>query len=101
MNENDKSRVMNALVKRAVGYTSEETSEEYGLDSDGELKLTKRKVVEKETPADISAAKLLLSIAQDGDLSSLSDEELEELCDKLRKELKNQGGKYGTNRYEV
>ncbi len=88
MNEREKDSVIKALVKRAVGYKSEETSEEYGADADGELKLIKRRVVEKETPADVTAAKLLLALNGETDITALSDEELIELCSKLETELK-------------
>ena len=88
MNESDKDAVIKALVKRAVGYKSEETSEEYAVDGDGEIKLLKRRVVEKETPADVTASKLLLALCGETDVSALSDEELFALCETLEKELK-------------
>lgn len=64
-----------ALLKRALGYDSDEIVEEYGF-SDGEAVLVKRKVTKKQVPPDIQAAKILLEDTPV--LSSLSDEELKE-----------------------
>ncbi len=64
-----------ALLKRALGYDSDEIVEEYGF-SDGEAVLVKRKVTKKQVPPDIQAAKILLEDTPM--LSSLSDEELKE-----------------------
>jgi len=63
-----------ALLKRALGYDSDEIVEEYGF-SEGEAVLVKRKVTKKQVPPDIQAAKILLE--DEPELSTLSDDELE------------------------
>lgn len=84
----DKETVKKALYKKAVGYDSEETVEEYS-DSDGDLVLVKRKVTTKPVPPDIAAIKLVLGLDGDEeDLSALSDEELEKRKKKLIKIIK-------------
>ena len=59
--QTDKEAVKKALYKKAVGYDSEETVEEYS-DSDGDLVLVKRKVTTKPVPPDITAIKLVLGL---------------------------------------
>lgn len=72
-----------AALKRAVGYTAEETVEEYAM-QDGELVLVKRRVTTKDVPPDISAVKMLLDA---DDTPELTDEELEAEKRRLLKEL--------------
>ena len=73
-------KITNALRKKAVGYTSSETVEEYSL-VDGVMILVKRKITTKENPPDVTACKLLLEIA--GEVTpTLSEEELN--SEKLR-----------------
>ncbi len=67
-------KLKDALLKVALGFSLEEVTEEYGVE-DGELKLVKRRETRKDVPPDLKAAKLLL---EEKELSSLSDEELEE-----------------------
>ena len=76
-----------ALYRKAVGYDSTETVEEYS-ESDGELVLVKRKVTIKNVPPDVSALKMLLDMNETEDLSALSDEQLEKERKKLLKILK-------------
>lgn len=86
--QTDKEVVKKALYKKAVGYDSEETVEEYS-DSDGDLVLVKRKVTTKPVPPDITAIKLVLGLdGGEEDLSALSDEELEKRKKKLIKIIK-------------
>jgi hypothetical protein len=51
-------KIEDALIRRATGYTATEESVEYSL-VEGELTATKRKVVTKEVPPEVSAIKLL------------------------------------------
>ena len=51
-----------AVKKKAVGYTSVETVEEYSC-VDGEMVLQKRKVKKTDVPPDISAVRLMLEIS--------------------------------------
>lgn len=84
----EKDAVKIALYKKAVGYDSTETVEEYS-DADGDLVLVKRKVTVKPVPPDITAIKLLLGIdGGDEDLSAVSDAELEKRKKKLLKIIK-------------
>lgn len=83
MDNNELDGVKSALEKRALGYDSTEITEEYSEKEDGELRMIKRKVVQKNVPPDVSALKLLFELSEKTcDLSSLSDEELER--EKLR-----------------
>lgn len=78
--------VFGALKKCAVGLKTREVVEEFSME-DGELKLVKKKVTERDIPPDIKAVKLLL----DGnDTCGLSDEELEEEKAKLLEMLKDE-----------
>ena len=52
-------------------------TEEYA-EVDGELKLSKRKKTKKDGPPDLKAVQILMSADGEGDLSKLSDAELEE-----------------------
>lgn len=77
-NENDinKQEVYKALYKKAIGYTTEESVEEYTKSQDEELVLSKKKVTQKDVPPDINALKIVLSLKTE-DYAKLSDEELE------------------------
>lgn len=77
--------IMEAVIKRAVGYEAKETVEEYQI-VDGSLELVKRRITTKDVPPDISAAKLIFD---DGDYSELTDEQLEEEKFRLLNELKS------------
>ncbi len=75
-----------ALIKKALGYDAIETVEEYA-DSDGEIKLLKKKVTKKNVPPDVTALKLLLESEQTP-VSSMSDEQLEQEKKRLIELLK-------------
>ena len=80
----NKEKIKQTLIKKALGYTLEETAYEYSADNT----LIKRKVAEKYVPADLSAIKMLLeTIDTDEDLEKLNDEELTKLRKKYLKEL--------------
>ena len=87
-------KVKKALIKRALGYDSEEVVEEYVKTEDGVV-LSKKKVTIKNVPPDVSALKILID-AFGEDLSSLTKEQLElekerlllELNEKQKKENK-------------
>lgn len=87
--EEKREKITEALLKVALGYQVAEVTEEY-VEVDGELKLTKRKKTKKDIPPDLKAVQLLLSSNGNGDLSALSDEELEEEKQKLLKKLKDE-----------
>ncbi|MBQ3572308.1 MAG: hypothetical protein IJA15_05735 [Clostridia bacterium] len=76
-------KIQKALLKRALGYDSSETVEEYAKDGE-DMTIIRKKVTKKNVPPDISAVKMLLENLSDSpnSLSSLSEEELEK--EKLR-----------------
>ena len=71
-------KIQKALLKRALGYDSSETVEEYAKDGE-DMTIIRKKVTKKNVPPDISAVKMLLENLSDSpkSLSSLSEEELE------------------------
>ena len=85
--------IENALKKRAIGYETTEVTEEYTSSDEGEIRMIKRKIVSKNVPPDVSAVKLLFENTATDDLSSMTDEELENekirLLNILLKESKN------------
>lgn len=82
-----------ALKKRAIGYETTEITEEYSSSDEGEIRMVKRKIVSKNVPPDVSAVKLLFENSSTDDISSMTDEELENekirLLNILLKESKN------------
>ena len=83
--KSDRKKIESVLLKKALGYTLEETAYEYSADDT----LIKRKVAEKYVPADLSAIKILLEMFDtDEELEKLSDKEITELRKKYLRELK-------------
>ena len=87
--ENYNKKLNKALIKRALGYTNKEVTEEFSSDN-GSLILTKKKVTKKNIPPDIVAVKVLLDMYSpvELDVSNLSDEELLIERDKLLEKLR-------------
>lgn len=85
MKDDDKTRfdadIESALKKKAFGFDSRETVEEYAETEDGEIRLTKKKVTVKFVPPDVSALKMLLDM--ETPISALSDDELEKEKERL------------------
>jgi len=84
-------KVIKALEKKAVGYETEEITEEYVKDSNNKENLVKKKVSKHYVPADIAAAKLLLEICNGTNLESyagMTDSELDQEAMKLFNEYK-------------
>lgn len=81
--------VKSALLKKALGYVTEEVVEEYIKNEDDKLVLNKRKVTSKVVPADIPAVKVVLDLIKDDDYSSMSDDELEAEKNRLLELLNN------------
>ncbi|MBR2988356.1 MAG: hypothetical protein IKC64_01380 [Clostridia bacterium] len=80
MSKTKADKITSALRKKAVGYTSNETVEEYAL-VDGQMVLVKRKITTKENPPDVTACKLLLELS--GEVApTLSEEEIK--AEKIR-----------------
>ncbi len=81
-----------ALLKKALGFSSDEIVEEYSLDESGNSVLNKRKVTKKYNPPDISAMKLLLEKEDltDDKLSQMTLSELKKEKKRLLKQLKEE-----------
>lgn len=73
MNEEE---IKNALLKKALGYESDEIVEEYTTDENGNSILSKRKITKKYNPPDINALRFLL------EQSDLSNDEISKMSDK-------------------
>ena len=87
MNSNTKKKITQAIVKKAIGFETVETVEEFA-ETDGEVKLLKRKVTTKSVPPDVSAVKLLLEMqSEERDIVDMTDEELEKERVRLMKLL--------------
>ena len=86
-----RDEILDAVVKRACGYEAKETVEEYAV-VDGSLELVKRKVTTKDVPPDMTAAKMIID---GGDVSDLTDEQLETERKRLINQLYNLGVKDG------
>ena len=84
----------NALKKRALGYDTYEVTEEYVENDNGEVRMTKRKVVSKNVPPDVTAVKLLVESKVADSIDSMTDEELtiekNRLLKLIEKELKDE-----------
>ena len=73
MNEDE---IKQALLKKALGYESDEVVGEYSTDENGKPVLSKRKITKKFNPPDINALRFLF------EQSELSDDEIEKMTDK-------------------
>lgn len=73
-------QIQKALEKKALGFTADEVVEDYVLNDEGNLVLTKRRVTTKYYPPDTQAIKSVSEM--DNGLENLSEEEL--LQHKLR-----------------
>ena len=83
--------LMDALLKRAKGYTYDEVQEEFAVRDDGEMALIKRKIAKKYCPPDSNALRTYLELTASRGLSEYSDEELLRERDRIVKEyLRNE-----------
>lgn len=84
----DIEAVKNALIKKAIGYTTDEVVEEYVIDDKNCEHLVKKKITRKFVPADLTASKMLLDyLAEKPETyDNLSEAELDEKAIKLFKE---------------
>lgn len=74
----DEEEIKQALLKKALGFESDEIVEEYSSDGNGNPVLSKRKITKKFNPPDVSALKFLLEQAEmEDDYSKMTDGELE------------------------
>lgn len=87
-----RKKLNDALYKKALGFTTQEVSEEYSV-VDNELVLQKRKLNTKTYPPDLTALQMVLSEMQDefcGEYDEFSLEELEAEREKLKKLLEGE-----------
>ena len=84
-----KGDVKTALLKKAMGYDASEITEEYSVGENGEVTLSKRKVIKKNVPPDVAAIKYLLECEGSGvkSVDKMTEEELLAEKEKLLKEL--------------
>lgn len=82
-------KIKEALINKALGYTTQEVTEEYGYTGD-EFILQKRKTSTKSYPPDLTALQLLLGkeVENEDQLEKLTDEELEKEKQRLLSILK-------------
>lgn len=93
MQENDdRAKLEKALMKKALGYTFEEVTEEYVGETKSDLKLCKKKVNKKTVPPDLASLQILLSrFDEQNEYKSFSDAELYSEREKLKKLLEKGG----------
>ena len=87
--EKKEEKIGEALLKVALGYQLAEVTEEYA-ETDGTLKLVKRKKTKKDVPPDLKAVQMLLSGENGEGYADWTDEQLEaekvRLLEKLSQE---------------
>ncbi len=87
----DKEKLEKALLKKALGYTAKEVSEEYSK-VDDDLVLSKRKLNTKSYPPDLASLQLMLSRLdkEDEEFKNMTDVELLHERDRLIKLLEKE-----------
>lgn len=95
----DEKEIKDALIKKALGFESDEIVEEYVLDENGVPVLSKRKITKKFNPPDMNAVKFLLekSALTDDEISTMTDEELLKEKERLLRLLKEMEEKENEN----
>ena len=92
MNEEE---IKDALLKKALGFESDEIVEEYGSDKEGRPVLCKRKITKKFNPPDVAALKFLLEESQfsDDEIANMTDGQLLKEKERLLQLLKEKESK--------
>ena len=76
-------KLKDALLCKALGYTTQEVTEEYGISGE-EFVLQKRKTSTKSYPPDLSALQLLLDKESDfNEFEGMTDDELKKEKEKI------------------
>lgn len=89
---NDEDKIRKALLKKALGYNTDEVIEEYAL-NEGQEVLIKKKITKKHYSPDVSAVKILLERyyqTYQEKISLMSDQALLEEEERLLKLLKEE-----------
>ncbi len=91
--------IRQALLKKALGFETDEIVEEYSADESGHAVLSKRKITKKFNPPDISALRFLLEKSElsESDYANMTDEELLKEKNRLLGLLKEKGEKKDEN----
>ena len=89
-----RQELKDALVRRALGYDTEEIVEE-DREEEGEPLLIKRKVTKKSVPPDLAAIRLLLEEREETPVPEMTDEELAAEKARLMAQLKEWEEKSG------
>ena len=78
IDKKNRKKIKQALLDKALGYTTQEVIEEYGYSGD-EFVLQKRKTSTKSYPPDLSALQILIEGQEESGnrLANLTNEELE------------------------
>lgn len=89
--DNDNKKLLDALYKKALGYTYEEITEEFTVTQEDGEKLIKRKKSTKNVPPDLASAKLLIEISNENgnEYEKMTDEELDKEIERIKTLLKN------------
>ena len=87
--DKNNKKLKEALLNKALGYTTQEVVEEYGYSGD-EFVLQKRKTSTKSYPPDLSALQILLDkeVTEPDEIEKMTDEELCKEKERLIKLLK-------------
>ncbi len=81
-------KIRDALINKALGYTTQEVTEEYGYTGD-EFVLQKRKTSTKSYPPDLVALQMLIGKEEvKEEYDNMSDEDLKKEKERLIKLLK-------------
>ena len=82
-------KIKDALYSKALGFTTQEVTEEYGISGD-EFVLQKRKTSTKAYPPDLTAPQMILEKEGDdkNEYANMTDEELQKEKERLICQLK-------------
>ncbi len=87
--DKNNNELRQALIDKALGFTTQEVTEEYGYTGE-EFVLQKRKTSTKSYPPDLTALQLLLEkgVEDKNEFEKMTDEELEKEKQRLLSKLK-------------
>ena len=97
---NSDDSIKQALLQKAIGYTAQETIEEYACETEtGNLVLCKKKITTKQFPPDLDAVQKLIELSDNNlfNVSQMTDFELEAEKQKLIEMIKNDEGEKNEN----
>lgn len=92
--------IIDAVRRKAIGYTTEERVEEQVL-KDGEMQTVKLKLTVKEVAPDISAVKCLIELDGDTPVLDMTEQQLEQEKARLLKMLKESEDEINKNKQQA